>query len=305
MMIPDSIPDVMKTHTTSSHSTTTSVAPLPTVVPGAPIYQAIETTGARTLWVVTVLMAISALVFYTLAARAPLPKRVFHTLISIATTVSFIVYLALATGQGISWKHDHIVEHNKHVPNTSDEYYRQVFLLRYVNWFLTEPLLLITLALLSGLPGAHLVSAIAANWTMLAAGLLGTYAGHTSKRWVWFTISAIAYLTTVYHVGVNGSRAAVTKDSQTRRFFGAISGVALFVKVLYPVAIAAGPLALRMNVDAETVMFAIYDIFTQGILGYWLLLAHDTSQTNALYVDGFWAHGLVNEGAIRIDEEGA
>lgn len=210
------------------------------------------------------------------------------------------MYLALATGQGISWKHDLIVKHHKHVPNTTDEYYRQVFLLRYVNWFLTEPLLLITLALLSGLPGAHLVSAIAANWTMLAAGLLGTYAGHTSKRWVWFTISAIAYLTTVYQVGVNGSRAAVTKDSQTRRFFNAISGVALFVKVLYPVyvdpsslqwwlcwadyvglcrALAVGPLALRMGLDAETVMFAIYDIFTQGILGYWLLLAHDTSQT--------------------------
>ena len=43
------------------------------------------------------------------------------------------------------------------------------------------------------------------------------------------------------------------------------------------VALAAGSLALKMNVDTETVVFAIYDIFTQGLLGYWLILAHDSA----------------------------
>jgi bacteriorhodopsin len=46
--------------------------------------------------------------------------------------------------------------------------------------------------------------------------------------------------------------------------------------VLYS-SIAAGPLALQLSVDAETILFAILDVFTQGILGYWLLLAHDSS----------------------------
>jgi bacteriorhodopsin len=41
--------------------------------------------------------------------------------------------------------------------------------------------------------------------------------------------------------------------------------------------IAAGPLALKLSVDTETILFAVLDIFTQGILGYWLLLAHDSS----------------------------
>ncbi|KAL5358656.1 family A G protein-coupled receptor-like protein [Aspergillus floccosus] len=285
--------------------TTTSVAPIPTVIPGTPVYQSIDKTGARTLWVVVVLMALSSLVFYTLAARAPLSKRFFHILVSIATTVSFIVYLALATGQGITWKHDLIREHHKHVPNVTDEYYRQVFWLRYLNWFLTEPLILANLALLSGLPGAHLLSAVVADYVMLGSGLLGTFAGHTARRWAWFAISAIGYLTTVYHIGINGSRAASNKDVQIRRFFGTISAVSLFVKVLYPVAIAAGPLALKMNVNAETVIFAIYDIFTQGIIGYWLLIAHDSSPALTLLVDGFWSNGIGNEGSIRIEEEGA
>lgn len=43
-------------------------------------------------------------------------------------------------------------------------------------------------------------------------------------------------------------------------------------------ALAAGCLALKISVDTETVVFAIYDIFTQGLLGYWLILAHDSAQ---------------------------
>jgi len=41
--------------------------------------------------------------------------------------------------------------------------------------------------------------------------------------------------------------------------------------------VAAGALALQLSVDTETILFAIQDIFTQGILGYFILLAHDNS----------------------------
>ncbi|KAB8078725.1 hypothetical protein BDV29DRAFT_165654 [Aspergillus leporis] len=288
-------------------STPTSVAPVPTVAPGnEPIFQELSKTSQRTLWVVVVLMALSSLVFYVLASRAPLTKRVFHNLIAISTTISFVIYLALATSEGITWKHDVFTIHNKHVPNTHQDVYRQVLWLRYVNWFLTDPLALLNLALLSGLPGAHLLVAIVADWLMLGSGILGTFAGHTPQRWVWFTISAIAYLTTVYHIGVNGGRAAVNKDAQTKRFFGTVSGVSLLVKVLFPVALAAGALALKIHVDAETIIFALHDIFLQGIIGYWILFAHDASPGITLLVDGFWSHGVGNEGAIRIaEEEGA
>jgi bacteriorhodopsin len=46
--------------------------------------------------------------------------------------------------------------------------------------------------------------------------------------------------------------------------------------------IAAGSLALKVSVDTETILYAVLDIFTQGIVGYWLLLTHDTSP--GLYV---------------------
>lgn len=41
--------------------------------------------------------------------------------------------------------------------------------------------------------------------------------------------------------------------------------------------LAAGSLSLKMSIDTETITFAIFDIFSQGILGYWLLIAHDSA----------------------------
>lgn len=150
----------------------------------------------------------------------------------------------MATGEGTTFKHDILRHANKHVPDTHDDIFRQVFYLRYINWFLTEPLLLFNLSLVSGLPGAHLLTAVAGDYVMLASGLLGTFAGHTARRWVWFTISAIGYLVTVYQIGVNGSRAARRKDPQTKRLFGSMAGATLLVRALYPVYAPLTPPAL-------------------------------------------------------------
>merc|ERR1712187_819180 len=134
----------------------------------------------------------------------------------------------------------------------------------------------------------------------------GTFTPNRSVRWVWFVISCVAYLTTVYQIGVHGSRAANNRDSQRKRFYGILASVTLLAKVLYPITLAAGGIALKMNLDAETVLFAILDIFTQGILGYWILIAHDSAAGTSLYFDGFWSRGIGNEGTIRItDEDGA
>ncbi|KAJ6084623.1 Opsin [Penicillium sp. IBT 16267x] len=299
------VPDFDDFPTPTMSPTTTSVAPIPTVIPNLPIFQLVHTTGKRTLWVVTVLMGISALVFYTLSARAPLPKRVFHVLSALITTISFITYLALSTDQGVEFNYHYITHKNKHVPDTHDDIARAVLWLRFVNWALTIPLLLTNFALVSGLPGANLLSAIAANWVMLASAAFGSFAGHTSARWAWLTLSCIAFLTMLHHAGFHAQRAAQNKDAMTRRFFGAYSGSAFLALALFPIAFAAGTLALKISVDTETILYAIQDIFTQGLLSYWLVVSHDSAQGITLHLDGFWSHGIGNEGAIRIEEEGA
>jgi bacteriorhodopsin len=250
-------------------------------------------------------MGISSLCFYVLAARVVVQKRLFHVLTSLITTVSFLTYLAMATGDGHNWTHRHIHESHKHVPPTHQDIYRQVFWARYVNWILTNPLIIINLSLLAGINGASILVAVSADVIMFVSGLAATYARH-ERRWVWYTISCIGYLTVVYQLAFNGHRSVSNRSQQIQRFFRSITGVTLLITALYPIILAASPLAHKVNLDAEVVAWALLDILTQAVFGYWLLLTHDNQESTALYIDGFWAHGLSAEGAIRVgDSEGA
>jgi len=255
--------------------------------------------------VVLILMGVSSLVFYYLAYKAPVSKRVVHSLTALATTISFLTYLALATGDGTVYSHRIVRDHHKHVPATTTEIYHLVYWVRYVNWILTTPLLLVNLGLLGGVNGAGLFVAISADIIMFVSGLVASFATHRHK-WVWFAISVIAYLTVVYQIGYRGGRAVASKDRQVQKFFGTISAFALTSLLLYPIFLAACPLARAVSVDAEVVGYGILDILLQGILGAWLLVGFNRLGSVNVEVDGFWSHGVGNEGAIRIaEEEGA
>lgn len=127
-----------------------------------------------------------------------------------------------------------IHESHKHVPDTHTDYTRQLLWLRYLNWALTTPLLFVNFALISGLPGANLLIAIVANLTMLATGLLGSFAGHGQERWAWLTLSCISYLVVVHHAGFHAHRAVNNKDAQTRKFFSAVASSAIVALALFP-----------------------------------------------------------------------
>ena len=62
-----------------------------------------------------------------------------------------------------------------------------------------------------------------------------------------------------------------------------------------------------MNVDEEIIAYAVLDILAKPIFGAWLLFTHISIPETNVDIGGFWAHGLDQEGAIRVgdDEEGA
>src|SRR5271163_1832983 len=86
--------------------------------------------------------------------------------------IATLSYYAMATGSGFSLRHFRYKEnHNHGVPATYRHVHREVYWVRYVDWLLTTPLLLIDLGLLAGLNGASLFSVIVADITMILCGL--------------------------------------------------------------------------------------------------------------------------------------
>lgn len=307
MIDPQLVADAFKKTTTAvlpfPPPTSTSVAPIPTVIPDVPRFEKIGDVGHKTLWVIFVVMLLSTLTAGLLTWRIPTQKRLFHILTTFILAISAISYYAQATGSGSFFAHHVLtIPHKHHIPDTHEHVFRQVFWARYVDWALTSPLIVLNLAFLAGLDGSNILIALFADWAMVFTGWFFAYATKGGQRWGWYAMSCVAFLVVVHKLGVSGRRAVLNKDRTIVKIFAWIAGYEMIVWALYLVETAIGDGARRSTVDDEIIALAVIDILAKPIFGFWLLFAY------AKYVpslEGFWSHGLSSEGTLRLDEERA
>ncbi|KAI9715290.1 MAG: hypothetical protein M1812_006101 [Candelaria pacifica] len=281
---------------------------LPTVLPtSSPIVVKAGDMGTSILWVVFVLMLISTIAFAAMAFRVPVQQRLFHILTAFITTFAAISYFAMATGDGNSYTHSVIIEKQQHVPDLKQDFYRQIFWARYVDWSLTTPLLLLDLAFLAGLNGAQILVTIIADVIMILTGLFAALSTNDGQKWGYYAMACIAFLVVIYQLAVHGRAMAHTKDSKTGNFFTAIGAFTLVLWTVYPIIWGIGEGSNTVNVDGEILAYAILDILAKPVFGFWLLFTHGRLDSTHYKLDGFWSHGLATEGSIRVgdDDEGA
>jgi bacteriorhodopsin len=230
----------------------------------------------------------------------PQQKRLFHVITALITTFATLSYFAMATGEGTAFVDIVVKESHKHVPDTIEHVFRQVFWARYVDWSLTTPLLLLDLSFLAGLSGANIVVAVVADVIMVLTGLFAAFASRDGVTWGWYAIACVAYLFIVYILAVGGRRAVASKGSATARLFASIGGFTLILWTLYPIVWGISDGARKWSVDAEIIAYAVLDILAKPVFGFWLLFAH---AKNAAIIEGFWSNGLTSEGNVRLDDE--
>lgn len=200
----------------------------------------------------------------------------FHILTAFITTFAFLSYYAMATGDGINYNKIVVKEEHKHVPDTYQVIYREVYWARYVDWSVTTPLLLLDLCLLAGLSGANILVAIVADIIMILTGLFAAYGDEGGNKWGWYAYACIAYLVIVYQLAYNGRGAVINKDSKTKAFFGAISGFTLLLWTIYPIIWGFADGGRVVGLDAEIIGYAILDVLAKPVFGFWLLFTHDS-----------------------------
>jgi len=275
--------------------------PVPSLVPALPIREVAHAAGEKTLWVVFAVMFISSVVFAFLAYRTPVQKRLFHVLTTFITVFATLSYFAMATGAGSSLTHIILKEHHKHnIPPTHDHVFREVFWARYIDWSVTTPLLLLDLAFLAGLNGANILVTIVADVIMVLTGLFAAFGKSNGTKWGWYTMACVAYLVIVYQLAIPGRRAVKARSSATTKLFASLGLFTLVLWTLYPIVWGISDGARKWSVDTEIIAYAVLDILAKPVFGFWLLFAHGK---NAETIDGFWAHGLAREGAIRIQDD--
>ncbi|CAD6500301.1 BgTH12-07481 [Blumeria graminis f. sp. triticale] len=274
-------------------TSSSTLSPVSTIIPKLPDYERVGPTGAKTLWVVFLIMLISSITFVALSFRVPVQKRLFYVLTTFMTIFATTFYFVMATGSGFYWI-------NSNLNLIQDVSLRQVFWVRFLDLIFTTPFIILDLAFLSNMNGASITTALVSDTLMIILSIFATFSTSQGQKWSYFAFSCLAYLSIVYQFAVPGRRAVATKASSTRKLFTAIGFFTCILWTLYLIVWALGDCSHTYGVNTEIVAFAVLDILTKPVFGFWLLIAHGR---NSGSLDGFWSSGLSTEGAIQIGED--
>jgi bacteriorhodopsin len=98
----------------------------------------LTTDGSNWYWAVTAVMTVATFSFIGLSFGKPRQQRIFHYVTAAVTMIAAIAYFSMASNLG--WTGIG-VEFQRSNPKVSG-IIRQIFYVRYIDWFLTTPLLL-------------------------------------------------------------------------------------------------------------------------------------------------------------------
>jgi bacteriorhodopsin len=171
------------THTVPKQPSDTS---FPTVIPDPPIFQHRGPAGEQAQWVVFALMLILSVAFMFLSWSLPAARRLVHSITTLIVVISTLCYYAMANHSGYVMHHVRFPVHHKgKIPPTYKHLHREVYWVRYFEWALITPLILLDLFFLSGVNGASIFSALSANFIMIFSALFASFSHSKGEKWGW------------------------------------------------------------------------------------------------------------------------
>ena len=218
-----------------------------------------------TLWITSVVMGLGAAVLGLRARDLTSDAGVRQAIIAVfIPLVAMVAYLGMAMGVGV------VMFHVFGTPGAP----QAVFWLRYVDWLITTPLLLLGLALFAKADRNVIGLLLGLDVLMIATGLLGGFATTLAYRIVWWLISSGAFLAIVWVlVGPLTRRVGDHSPARLTKFIHLRNALILLWSV-YPVVWLLGVEILAIiPLGYETLTYAALDVCTKVGFGYLLLSA--------------------------------
>ncbi|GBE81920.1 heat shock protein 30 [Sparassis latifolia] len=210
----------------------------------------LSTHGSDWLWAVFSIMAVSLLVAIVANFLRPWGTRLFHQIAIIILTTASISYFAMASDLGATPVR---VEFRKH----GDSPTRQVWFVRYIQWFITFPLVVLELLLTTGLPLSDVFTAIFMSIVVVVSGLVGSLVPSTYK-WGFYVFGVVALFYIWYVLLLHGPRASFAADLRAGYFMCA--GWLSFITLLYPISWALSEGGNVIKPTSEMIFYGILDL---------------------------------------------
>jgi bacteriorhodopsin len=126
-------------------------------------------------------MALSGFIFAGMSYRVERRNRLFHYITCGVVFVAAIAYFTMGSNLGFTPIQVEFYRNDPVVRGT----YRAIYYARYIDWFITTPLLLMDLLLTAGMPWPTILWVILVDEIMIVTGLIGALIQSVYK-WPYF-----------------------------------------------------------------------------------------------------------------------
>ncbi|SOV10009.1 related to YRO2 - strong similarity to HSP30 heat shock protein Yro1p [Ustilago sp. UG-2017a] len=237
--------------------------------------------GSNWAWTVFCLMAASTLGLLIWSVRVPRNRRAFHYLLIAALAISTISWFSMASDLGSTPVTVQFLRNNPLGGGFGGYPTRQIWYSRYIDWFLTSSLLLLSLLLITALPLSVIFITLFFNLLMIVCGLLGAL---TRSRYKWgyfvFACAALAYV--LYQIFASGLRSARRLGGGFGRAFLTASTLLAIIWPMYAICWALSEGGNAIGVSEEFLWYGLLDLFTKPIFAFLLLSMLRNCDYNAL-----------------------
>lgn len=225
--------------------------------------------GSDWYFAVCAIMATAAFIFMGLGLRRHRRNRIFHYITSGACFVAAIAYFSMGSNLGFTPIQ---VEFARRDPKVRGVY-REIFYVRYIDWFVTTPLIILDLMLTAGMPWPTILFVILADWIMIVCGLVGALV-RSIYKWGYFAFGCFALLYILYHLVWESRRNALRYGTDVHRTFVICGALTALVWICYPVAWGVSEGGNVIAPDSEAVFYGILDLVAKVVFGALLIWRH-------------------------------
>ncbi|BFZ65250.1 hypothetical protein YB2330_006413 [Saitoella coloradoensis] len=223
---------------------------------------ALTENGSSWLWAVFSVMALSCIIIAALSLFKPMGYRIFYLLNVAVLATASVSYFSLASDLGLT-----PVTVEFRGPGT-----RQIAYVRYIDWFVTTPLLLTELLLTAGLPTNIIISTIFADLVMIITGLAGALVV-SSYKWGYYTMGCVAMLWVFWNV-FTGIKVSGNIGPDVRKSYTLLAVWLMIIWLNYPICWGLSEGGNRITVVGEMVYYGVLDLLAKPVFAAISLALH-------------------------------
>ncbi|KAF1934239.1 family A G protein-coupled receptor-like protein [Didymella exigua CBS 183.55] len=238
-------------------------------VNGATADIAITTHGSDLYFAICAAMGVAGFSFMGLAMRKHRRDRLFHYITAAVVFVACIAYFTMGSNLGFTPIQ---VEYRRSNPVVRGQY-REIFYVRYIDWFITTPLLLLDLLLTAGMPWPTILWTLLIDEIMIITGLVGALVVSRYK-WAYFTFGCVALVYIAYVLTWEARKNSARYGPEVRKAFLYCGSLTTFLWILYPIAWGLCEGGNVISPDSEAIFYGILDFLAKPCFGALLIWGH-------------------------------